>query len=73
MANSIIICEDCGRTRPLLGHGLCASCYHQYRRKMGVCARCERERPIYAKGECKSCCDKVSREKHGRRHPSRSG
>ena len=70
---AIYICVDCGQTRPLLGHGRCASCYHKYRRKMGVCARCGRERPIYAKGECKSCRDKVSREKHGRRRPSRSG
>ena len=73
MANSIIICVDCGRTRSLLGHGRCASCYHKFRRKIGVCARCGRERPIYAKGECKSCRDKVSREKHGRRRRPRSG
>ena len=57
----IVACVSCGRKRPDASRGLCSTCYHKQRRKLGTCANCRKRKLLYAKGECKPCRDAAYR------------
>lgn len=59
----VIICKECGETKPHKGHGLCNRCYFKfyYIPTKRVCKSCGKLTFPYTKYSCRKCYDKAKR------------